>query len=146
MKKNKGFTLTELLAVLVILAILALIATPIITTLIRNSKIRTSERAIEGLLDSIDVYYGRRIIEDNGVFNNNNLLYIAFGTSYDESEVGLINGNTDLEYNGTRITGGRVSLDRYKKIEIVEPLRVNNYYCIKDAKNNIKCTEEEPEI
>lgn len=144
MKKNKGFTLIELLAVLLILAIIALIATPIITDLIKNSRLRTSERAAEGLFDSVDVYYGRRIIYDNGVFNNNNTLYIAFGSSYDTNEDGLVNGDTDLEYNGYKITSGRISVDRDGVIEIVEPLVINTHYCIKNAKGNAVCTEEKP--
>ncbi|MDD3392807.1 MAG: prepilin-type N-terminal cleavage/methylation domain-containing protein, partial [Bacilli bacterium] len=38
MKSNKGFTLVELLAVIVILAIIALIATPLIMNIINEAK------------------------------------------------------------------------------------------------------------
>ena len=37
-KRNKGFTLVELLAVIVILALIALIATPIILNVINDAK------------------------------------------------------------------------------------------------------------
>ena len=37
-EKNKGFTLVELLAVIVILALIALIATPIILNVINDAK------------------------------------------------------------------------------------------------------------
>lgn len=147
MKKmnKKGFTLIELLAVLLVLAIIALIAIPIVTQLIKNSRLRASERAAEGLFDAVDVYYDRRIIYDNGVFNNNNDLYIAFGTSFDSSEDGLVNGDTAVEYSGYKITSGKIMVDRNGVITIVEPLVINTHYCIKNAKGNAVCTEEKPE-
>ena len=51
--KNKGFTLMELLAVIVILAIIALIATPIILNIIKNSKEESEKRSIEMYADSL---------------------------------------------------------------------------------------------
>jgi len=145
MKKNKGFTLIELLAVLLVLAIIALIAVPIITNLIKSSRINSSQNAVHGLFDAVDVYYGRKIILDNGVFNNNETLYIAFGSTFDENEEGLVNGDTNIEYNGTKITAGKISLDRNGKITIVKALEVNGYYCIMGANDKAQCTETKPE-
>ena len=45
--KNKAFTLIELLAVIVILAIIALIATPIILGIINNTRDESNKRSIE---------------------------------------------------------------------------------------------------
>lgn len=51
--KNKGFTLMELLAVIVILAIIALIATPIILGIIDDTKEDANERSVELYASSI---------------------------------------------------------------------------------------------
>ena len=45
--KSKGFTLMELLAVIVILAIIALIAVPIVLTIIRDSNKETNKRSVD---------------------------------------------------------------------------------------------------
>ena len=50
MKKNKGFTLIELLATIVILGLLALIVTPGVAKVIRNSKFNTSKASLEGYI------------------------------------------------------------------------------------------------
>lgn len=47
MKKNKGFTLIELIAVLVILAIIALIVTPLVLNIIKSAKKSADERSID---------------------------------------------------------------------------------------------------
>ena len=55
MSKKKGFTLIELIGVLVILAIIALIATPIIMNIIRNVKENARRRSVDN--------YGRAVEE-----------------------------------------------------------------------------------
>ena len=46
MKKNKGFTLVELLAVIVILAVIALIATPVVLSMIESSRKGAAESSM----------------------------------------------------------------------------------------------------
>ena len=53
-EKNKGFTLVELLAVIVILAIIALIATPIILNVINNAKKEAAKDSFYGYMDAIE--------------------------------------------------------------------------------------------
>lgn len=55
-KANKGFTLVELLAVIVILAIISLIATPIVVSIIENSRKGAFMRSAEGLLKSSKIF------------------------------------------------------------------------------------------
>ena len=52
--KNYGFTLIELLATIVILGLLALIVTPGIAKVIRNSKINTAKASLEGYIREIE--------------------------------------------------------------------------------------------
>lgn len=55
MKKNtKGFTLVELLAVIVILAIIALIATPIILNVIDSAKKNAAVNSAYGYMEAIE--------------------------------------------------------------------------------------------
>lgn len=58
---KKGFTLVELLAVLVILAIVALIAVPIVLNLISSSKQSANERSAELYIDAVE----KALIEKN---------------------------------------------------------------------------------
>lgn len=53
---KKGFTLVELLAVIVILAIIALIATPLVLKYINNSRLRTFETSIHNVDSAADYY------------------------------------------------------------------------------------------
>ena len=50
-EKNKGFTLVELLAVIVILALIALIATPIILNVINDAKKQAAKDSAYGYMD-----------------------------------------------------------------------------------------------
>ena len=52
-KENRGFTLIELLAVVVILTIIALIVTPILTNIIKNSKKSAVLRSGEIYIDAV---------------------------------------------------------------------------------------------
>lgn len=51
---RKGFTLVELLAVIVILAIIALIATPVVLGIINNSRESARLRSAEFYLDAVE--------------------------------------------------------------------------------------------
>ena len=57
MKKNKGFTLVELLAVIVILAVIALIATPQILKLINDSRENSAEDSMYGYIKAVEQAY-----------------------------------------------------------------------------------------
>ena len=52
--KQKGFTLVELLAVIVILAIIALISTPIILGVIEKARIGAAKQSALGYIDAVE--------------------------------------------------------------------------------------------
>ena len=60
--KRKGFTLVELLAVVVVLAIVMAIAIPAISSLIEKSKINTMEASIKLIADNAEQMYNENII------------------------------------------------------------------------------------
>ena len=54
--KNKGFTLSELLAVIAILSILILVASVSIVTIVNNSKNKTNEETLKNLKDAAETF------------------------------------------------------------------------------------------
>lgn len=69
MKSNKGFTLLELLAVIVVLAIIALIVTPFITDAITEAKEGAAKNTGYGIISAAELYYAQEMAGDGGVFN-----------------------------------------------------------------------------
>ena len=55
MKRKNGFTLIELIAVLVIMAIIALIVTPLVMNIIRKARISADKRSIDAYGRSIEL-------------------------------------------------------------------------------------------
>lgn len=143
MKKNKGFTLIELLAVLVILAIIALIITPIVTGLIEDAQTKSAANATEGLLDAVDIYYGREMMKTNGVFANNSTVTVEFDGKTGGNTSGTIDGDTAIEFNGFTVDGGQLTIDRYGVITIStsKPLSINGYNCTNPS-TGVTCVEQ----
>ncbi len=66
-EKNKGFTLVELLAVIVILALVALIATPIILNVINDAKKQAAKDSAYGYMDAVEKYIVSSELEDTSI-------------------------------------------------------------------------------
>ena len=67
MKKKKGFTLIELIAVLVIMAIIALIVTPLVMNIIRKARAAADRRSVDAFGRSIEIAMAGYLL-DNGEF------------------------------------------------------------------------------
>ena len=67
MKRKNGFTLIELIAVLVILAILALIVTPLVMNIIRKAKISADRRSVDSYGRSVELAIATHLL-DTGAF------------------------------------------------------------------------------
>ena len=81
--KNKGFTLVELIAVLIILAIISLIVAPLILNTVRRVKNDTNKRSIDG--------YGRAA---QYAISNYELKQLPYPDSFDELEI---------DYHGNKV-------------------------------------------
>ena len=57
MEKNKGFTLVELIAVITILGLIAIMTTPIVTKILRESDEDANKIQTEYILEAGKVYY-----------------------------------------------------------------------------------------
>ena len=62
MKKSKGFTLVELLAVIVILAVLVLFATPAVTSIMQGSQQKAFKNEVLELVKNVQTAYSTEII------------------------------------------------------------------------------------
>lgn len=83
MKKNKAFTLIELIAVLVILAIISLIVAPLILNIIRRVKDVANKRSVDG--------YGRAVEYAMASYQ---LEHLAYPDTFDKLEI---------EYKGNKV-------------------------------------------
>ena len=63
MKKNKGFTLVELLAVIIILAIIALIAVPVIMNIIDRARKAAFRDTVYGIIDAGEIKYASNLLD-----------------------------------------------------------------------------------
>lgn len=84
MKNKKGFTLIELIAVLVIMAIIALIVTPLVMSIIRKARAAADRRSVDAYGRSIEIALAGYLL-DNGEFTN------------DLSKL-------EIEYSGSKVT------------------------------------------
>lgn len=117
MKKN-GFTLVEMLAIVVLLAIIALVSTPLIMNVIANSKKSAFTSSMNGIRDAIETDYGERadFLNDSIVieyeYNQGNLYYKKNGVK-GEDGVPISGGISDGYGVGTIDEDGNVILTIY---------------------------------
>lgn len=114
---KKGFTLVELLAVIVILAIIALIATPIVINVVNESREKANLRSIESYARAYETAYYQALLTNNTVdFNSETIV---------------------PQYSGTRITGCKMSLDKATNKITATDCQIGN-----DAKTKYKYDSE----
>ncbi len=122
--KNKGFTLIEVLAVLLILAIIALITVPIISNIIRESKETVFVQDVNSLVESIRTYQA----------DNN---YEAITINYTTGE------NVELlELDGDLPDSGQIAINEAGKVEVAlwnEELQI----CATKSLNDKEVVKEE---
>ena len=92
MKRKKGFTLIELIAVLVIMAIIALIVTPLVMSIIRKAKISARKRSVDAYGRSVELAIASYLL-DNGKFPTNEQL-----------------PNLEIEYSGSNVVCNVMSM------------------------------------
>ncbi len=130
--KKKGFTLIETLAVIIILAILSLILTPMIQEIIKSSKKKAFRESVNGVIVSSEYYVSDYIM-----------------SKIDDPEYPIVitcNGTTCEAEDGTVITfKGEVPVSG--KIILASPgvsiadLISNGYWCGSGEKGNIEVEE-----
>ena len=131
---KKAFTLIELLAIIIILAVIALIATPIVLNVIEKSKLESNRNSVYGLIDTGRLYYAESLLDDTKYSN--------------------INGKTNLlniiSYNGKKPTTGSMYINESGEIKIAviydKVCFVKDYEAsevtIKEIEDESECTLE----
>ena len=146
-KKKKGFTLIELIAVLVIMAILALIVVPLVLNIIRKARTAADKRSIDAYGRSVELAIAGYLM-DNGTFPTS-IGQLTIEYSGDEVVCSTAQFNSDSSvYLAECTVGGRtVSGYTYGKEEsspanqaysIGDEVSYNNvdYYVIADSDVN----------
>ena len=141
MRNKKAFTLIELVSVLVILAILALIVTPLVLNIIRKARTAADKRSIDAYGRSIELAIADYLL-DNGTFPTS-IEDLYSGDRVECANKG-INGDgtiylTDCTVNGRAVTG--YAYGRYgaaaegEEYTVGQEVRYNNvdYYVIKNS-------------
>lgn len=128
---KKGFTLIEVLAVLLILSIIALITTPIIINVINNSKENAFIQDVNSLVDSIRTYQAENNYEevtvDYTTGENTNLLEL----DGDLPDAGQITIND----------AGKVSVALWNdELEICAKKDINSKEVVKEEISRNECT------
>ena len=104
--KNDGFTLVELLAVIVIIAVIALITTPIVLNVVQNSKESAFKDTAHGLVLAAGTYQAQQ-----QALNRDTTLTINYATS-SASEKALLKTKGDLP------DAGELSIDSKGKVTL----------------------------
>ena len=105
-KKKSAFTLIELIAVLVIMAIIALIVTPLVMNIIRKARVAADKRSIDAYGRSIELAIAGYLL-DNGKFPTDvSELTIEYSGNKVECSTTQLNSDSSVYLTGCTV-GGR---------------------------------------
>ena len=145
MKKNKAFTLIELIAVLVILAILALIVTPLVLNIIKKARTAADKRSIDAYGRSIELAIADYLLDEGTFPTSIEQLTIEYSGDKVECETTKLNSDSSVYLASCTVAGREVAdytygTDKtekvsYKSYEAGDIIEYNGiqYYVIKDS-------------
>lgn len=86
---KKGFTLVELLAIIILLAVMSLVSFPIINNMIKTSKINNDKQLVKTIIDEATIFYNDYVFKNkqDEIINKN--IYNLMTTS-DKPEQGIL--------------------------------------------------------
>lgn len=128
--KKKGFTLMELLAVTVILAVIALITTPMILGMIQTAEKGAAERSANGYVKALETYYHQTMVNQQVFEPLDCQFYQAQGCE------------TIVPQKGQRPTSGNIQMDERGNINGM--ITIKNKYHFKIIDGKVIATEEVP--
>lgn len=118
--KNKGFTIVELLGVLVIIVVVALITVPIVYTNIENVRLQADKRNTDKLIKTASDYYEKNVM--NKEKNEELIIECDGSTCYNEN-----NQSQELDFSGAK-PKGHITISEYGEVLQVD-LLFNRYVC-----------------
>ena len=126
-----GFTLVELLAVIVILAVLALIATPVVLSIIDDAKESAMLRSAEMYLSGVENAVMRENMNSGGNFRPSQCTISSEGNLDCEGKEGII----EVEVNGEKPKNGNIVFENGKIKEVT--LTYESGTILKDSSGNL---------
>ena len=130
-KKKKAFTLIELLAVIMILAIISLIVTVSIGRLIDNARKETYKESVRGIIRSAELYMGKYVLA-----NHKDPVYPIVFTCDGNT---CSNGADKLDFNGEVPKSGTLTLIDHKTVK-AEYLS-SGRYCASGTKTELQVSK-----
>ena len=140
--RKNGFTLIELVAVLVIMAILALIVTPLVMSIIKKARVSADKRSIDAYGRSVELAIANYLL-DNGDFPDSiSDLTIEYSGDQVECSTAQINTDSSVYLTGCTVAGrsvdyayGKEGQITYKSYSVGDEVKYNNvdYYVIKNS-------------
>ena len=127
MKRKNAFTLIELLAVIVVLAIIALIATPIVMNTIKNAKKGAAERTADNYVKAVEQKVAESRIDGtkvaNGTYNiqpDGNLCPASGCGENDKNKI-------TIDMSGTKPTSGKIKITNGSVDQSSSSMTVGDY-------------------
>jgi len=145
-KRMKGFTLIELIAVLVIMAILALIVTPLVMNIIRKARVSADRRSVDAYGRSIELVIAGYLLDTGKFPTEVSQLTIEYSGNKVECSTTQINTDSSVYLAGCTVVGRNVEnytygedktppAPTYTAYQVGDEVKYNNvdYYVIKDS-------------
>ena len=145
-KRMKGFTLIELIAVLVIMAILALIVTPLVMNIIRKARVSADRRSVDAYGRSIELAIAGYLLDTGKFPTEVSQLTIEYSGNKVECSTTQINSDSSVYLAGCTVAGRNVEnytygedktppAPTYNPYQVGDQVTYNNinYYVIKDS-------------
>ena len=158
--KEKGFTLIELIAVLVIMAIIALIVTPLVMNIIRKARTSADKRSIDAYGRSIELAIAGYLMDTGSFPTSIDQLTIEYSGDEVVCSTTQINTDSSVYLAGCTVGGRSVENYTYGKEEttptpsytayqVGDHVSYNNvtYYVIEDTdatNDTVKLLKENP--
>ena len=149
--RKKGFTLIELIAVLVIMAILALIVTPLVMNIIRKARIAADKRSIDAYGRSIELAIAGYLLDTGKFPTDVNQLSIEYSGDEVVCSTTQLNDDSSVYLTGCTVKGRAVdyaygedktpqepAAPTYDAYSVGDEVTYNNvdYYVIADSGTN----------
>ena len=143
MKRNKAFTLIELVSVLVILAILALIVTPLVLNIIKKARTAADKRSIDAYGRSIELAIADYLLDTGNFPTSIEELTIEYSGDTVSCSTIQLNSDSSIYLAGCTVDRRQVTGYTYGKEEVITYKSYNigdlieykgiNFYVIEDS-------------